>query len=284
MPKLDPDAAAAARMLAARLELERSLGVAFLPVERPTPSAAQKDSPSAAAASAPDEAHTGKSEKAAPAERPHSRRAAPAAGADCPEGHTGPAERIEALEPLRQQALSCTACGLSEGRTHVVFGEGALDTDLVFVGEAPGRDEDEQGRPFVGRAGQLLTRMIEGGLKRSRASVYICNILKCRPPGNRDPRTDEVAACTPYLKQQLAMIQPKVIVALGRIAGNFLTGEDTSMGALRGKWWTFEGLPLRAIYHPSYLLRQRNREGRGNPADRKTLTDLQEIARKLQER
>jgi len=172
---------------------------------------------------------------------------------------------------------------LWETRNHVVFGEGSVEAELLFVGEAPGREEDEQGRPFVGAAGRLLTDMIEKGMRLPRQSVYIGNILKCRPPGNRDPELPEIVSCFPYLKQQVSIIKPKVIVALGRYAGNALTGQNLSMGQLRGTWWEFENIPLRAIYHPSYLLRERRRAGKGvkTPADRKTWEDLQEILRKL---
>jgi DNA polymerase len=196
---------------------------------------------------------------------------------------SGSAERQAALLPIRAEAFSCRRCGLWETRNHVVFGEGSVEAELMFVGEAPGREEDEQGRPFVGAAGRLLTDMIEKGMRLPRQSVYIGNILKCRPPGNRDPELPEIVSCFPYLKQQVSIIKPKVIVALGRYAGNALTGQNLSMGQLRGTWWEFENIPLRAIYHPSYLLRERRRAGKGvkTPADRKTWEDLQEILRKL---
>lgn len=194
---------------------------------------------------------------------------------------SGDPEKLRALHALRDLALVCTKCQLCEGRNHVVFGEGCVDTDLVFVGEAPGREEDEQGRPFVGRAGRLLSRMIEGGLQRPRESVYICNVLKCRPPGNRDPRPGEVLACIDYLHQQLEIIRPKVIVALGRIAGNLLTDQDATMGSLRGRWWQFRGIPLMPIYHPAYLLRQRDQGGGHSDADRRTWADLQQVIEQL---
>jgi DNA polymerase len=186
------------------------------------------------------------------------------------------ADKEGTLAPVREQALACTRCRLCENRRYVVFGEGDLQTDLVFVGEAPGAEEDRTGRPFVGRAGELLTAMIEKGMQRPRSSVFICNILKCRPPRNRDPQPEEVAACTPYLHEQLRVIRPKLIIALGRVAAQILSGERLSMKRLRGQLFQYRGIPLLPIYHPAYLLRVRQRQGRGNPADRETWQDLQQ--------
>lgn len=185
------------------------------------------------------------------------------------------AEAVAAtLAPIREEALVCRKCRLCDGRRHVVFGEGDLATDLVFVGEAPGRDEDLQGRPFVGRAGQLLTAMIEKGMRRPRESVYICNMLKCRPPRNRDPLPDEVSLCSPYLHAQLEAIRPRLIIALGRVAAMALTGEQLSMRRLRGNFYRFRGIPLMPTYHPSYLLRQRAHENDRTETDRETWEDL----------
>ncbi len=158
------------------------------------------------------------------------------------------------LREIEQQVMSCTRCRLHKGRTQGVFARGDPRSELMFVGEAPGRDEDEQGIPFVGRAGRLLDRMIFAmGLQRD--AVYITNILKSRPPQNRDPRADEVKACFPYLEQQIELIKPRIICALGRPASNALLGGTRSMGDMRGTWHSFRGIPVLPIYHPAYLLR-----------------------------
>lgn len=165
----------------------------------------------------------------------------------------------QSLEELNDLIAGCQMCGLAPGRTNVVPGEGNPEADLVFVGEAPGYNEDLQGRPFVGRAGALLTDMIQAmGLQRQ--DVFICNIIKCRPPGNRDPRPDEMKACEPFLKRQLELIRPKVICALGRIAIQSLLRETTPMGKLRGKWRSYQGIPLMPTYHPAYLLRNESQK------------------------
>jgi len=158
------------------------------------------------------------------------------------------------LEPVRQKALACTACRLAQERHSVVFGEGSLDARLVFVGEGPGHEEDLQGRPFVGAAGQLLTKMIEA-MGLTREQVYIANVVKCRPPGNRVPEPDEIAACAPFLEAQLTTIQPKVICTLGRTAVTALLQTEAPMGFFRGKLFEWKGIPLVATYHPAYLLR-----------------------------
>ncbi|MDI6782956.1 MAG: uracil-DNA glycosylase [bacterium] len=161
------------------------------------------------------------------------------------------------LAEIAAEIAQCTKCPLHKTRRHTVPGEGNPRARLVFVGEAPGEDEDLQGKPFVGRAGQLLTGMIEAekslGLKRS--DVFICNVLKCRPPGNRNPQPEEIACCEPYLKAQLAIIQPKLICALGTFAAQTLLRTETKISQLRGKYYTYEGIPLLPTFHPSYLLR-----------------------------
>jgi uracil-DNA glycosylase family 4 len=173
-------------------------------------------------------------------------------------------ETLDQLELLLQACNWCALCGL---RTKLVFGSGNPNAKLVFVGEAPGRDEDEQGKPFVGRAGQLLTDIIEKGMNLRREDVYICNVLKCRPPENRNPLPAEIAHCEPFLVRQLEIIKPKVICALGTFAAQTLLKTTETIGRLRGKWHFYHGIPLRATYHPAYLLR--------NPADkRKTWTDV----------
>jgi DNA polymerase len=172
-----------------------------------------------------------------------------------------PAAKEAALAELRVKALACTRCpNLASSRTTVVFGVGTVQARLMFVGEAPGADEDEQGEPFVGKAGELLTRMI-GAMGLSRADVYIANILKCRPDtpgqtsGNRKPTTDEMATCIPWLHQQIDIIQPSAIVALGATAVEGLLGKTLGISKLRGNWQQYRGIHLMPTYHPAYLLR-----------------------------
>lgn len=185
-----------------------------------------------------------------------------------------PAESID-LEGLATSLHDCARCRLSEKRKTVVFGEGAPDSRIMFIGEGPGAEEDRTGRPFVGQAGQLLNRMVIA-MGVQRAQTYITNVVKCRPPGNRDPKEDEIAACSGFLDRQIDFIRPDVIVALGRFAANRLTGTDKPLGALRGRWSHYKGVPLLATYHPAYLLR--------TPADkRKVWADLKLVMAKLAE-
>jgi uracil-DNA glycosylase len=160
----------------------------------------------------------------------------------------------QGLQVVRDDLGDCKRCKLAPSRTNLVYGVGNPDADLVFVGEAPGADEDAQGEPFVGKAGQLLTKMIEA-MGYSRSDVYICNVLKCRPPGNRNPEPDEVASCEPFLKRQLAAIRPRLIVALGKFAAQCLLRDDTPITRLRGGFRSYEGIPLMPTLHPAYLLR-----------------------------
>lgn len=158
------------------------------------------------------------------------------------------------LEAIRDDIGDCTRCRLHKGRTKLVFGVGNPDAELMFVGEGPGADEDAQGEPFVGRAGQLLNNMISAmGLKRE--DVYIANVVKCRPPGNRTPEKDECDTCSPFLLRQIEVIKPKVIVALGAVAAKNLLAVNDSMANLRGRWYDFRGARLAVTYHPAYLLR-----------------------------
>ena len=158
------------------------------------------------------------------------------------------------LTILSQEACTCQKCGLAQTRTSVVFGSGNTNADLIFIGEAPGAEEDRQGVPFVGAAGQLLTRMIEA-MGLAREDVYIANIIKCRPPNNRDPKPEELAACQPYLLQQIDLIAPIVICTLGRFAAQTLLQTTESMGRLRGKIFDYQGAKLVPTYHPAALLR-----------------------------
>lgn len=164
------------------------------------------------------------------------------------------AEKHETLEHVRKSLGDCQRCKLGATRKNLVFGIGNPKTRLVFVGEGPGADEDEKGEPFVGRAGGVLNRLIVA-MGLTREEVYICNIVKCRPPGNRDPEQDEIAACLPFLLRQLRSIDPEVIVALGKPASHTLLGCKEPISKLRGKFRDFHGIPLMPTYHPSYLLR-----------------------------
>ena len=163
----------------------------------------------------------------------------------------------ESLALLADEAASCTACGLAEGRTQVVFGTGAPDADVVFVGEAPGAREDEQGVPFVGRSGQLLDRLLAEELGVERSDVYIANVVKCRPPDNRDPRPDEIAACRPWLAHQLDLVDPAVIVTLGNFASRLLLDTATGITKLRGAEYCYGNPPryLVPTFHPAAALR-----------------------------
>ena len=155
---------------------------------------------------------------------------------------------------LRECVANCTRCELSQSRTNTVFGVGNPDADWLIIGEAPGAEEDRRGEPFVGRAGQLLDQMLFA-IGQSRDSVFIANILKCRPPHNRDPKPDEAAACREYLERQIELLQPKIILAVGKIAAQNLLGSDDPVGRMRGRPHQFGGVPLVVTYHPAYLLR-----------------------------
>lgn len=174
-----------------------------------------------------------------------------------------PGDRATQLRALREFIGDCQRCPiLVRNRTQIVFGVGNPHADIMFVGEAPGADEDAQGIPFVGRAGQLLTNIIEKGMGLRREDVYIANILKCRPPNNREPQPDEVANCTPFLHEQLAIIKPRVIVALGAYAARYLTGSTTPISKLRGTFYYYRDIPVMPTFHPAYLLRNYSPENR----------------------
>jgi DNA polymerase len=158
------------------------------------------------------------------------------------------------LADVALEAADCTRCRLSQGRTQVVFGVGNPEADLLFVGEAPGFHEDRQGEPFVGAAGQLLTRMLGEILGRERHDVYICNVLKCRPPGNRDPQDDEIEACTPWLVEQVSQIQPRVIVTLGNFATKFVLNTQQGITRMRGRTYPWHGRTVIPTFHPAAIL------------------------------
>lgn len=179
-----------------------------------------------------------------------------------PERAGGLPEPSLTLAKVRETMGECMRCKLHKGRQHIVFGVGNPQAWLVFVGEAPGADEDEQGEPFVGRAGQLLTRIIEA-MKLTREQVYICNIVKCRPPANRNPEPDEIAACEPFLLAQLQVIQPKLICVLGTVAAQTLLRTKEPISKLRGRFHDYHGIPVLPTFHPAYLLR--------NPHEKKTV-------------
>ncbi len=185
------------------------------------------------------------------------------------------------LEALKAQAAGCTACRLQESRTQVVFGAGDPDARLMFVGEAPGADEDRLGRPFVGKAGQLLDRILEAaGIPRE--SVYITNVVKCRPPGNRTPLPDEVKVCTArWLLPEIEQIRPLIIAPLGSVATQFFLGQKVSITKVRGQWFEWNGIRVFPMFHPAFLLRNPSRA----PGSPKALTwrDIQEVKRALEE-
>ncbi len=192
-------------------------------------------------------------------------KAAPVSLADLPISGAKPEQSITdptaALRVIREDLGDCTRCRLSQqGRKQIVFGVGNPNADLMFIGEAPGADEDEQGEPFVGRSGQLLTNMIKA-MGITREDVYIANIIKCRPPGNRQPERDECETCSPFLMRQIAVIKPKAIVALGAVAAKTLLAINAPMSELRGRWFDFRGTKLAVTYHPAFLLRDPRQKG-----------------------
>jgi DNA polymerase len=191
-----------------------------------------------------------------------------------PKSKASISDPASALRLIREDIGDCTRCRLhKQGRKQIVFGVGNPRAELMFIGEAPGADEDEKGEPFVGRAGQLLTNMIKA-MGLSREEVYIANIIKCRPPGNRTPERDECETCSPFLFRQIEVVKPKVIVALGAVAAKTLLAVNASMGELRGRWYDFRNTKLAVTYHPAFLLR--------DPRQKKeTWKDLQMVMKEL---
>ncbi|MBI5408811.1 MAG: uracil-DNA glycosylase [Nitrospirae bacterium] len=184
-----------------------------------------------------------------------------------------PLNKDSALKSLRDEIGDCQRCKLCRNRTNIVFGEGSPDAKIIFIGEGPGRDEDLQARPFVGEAGQLLTRLIEKlGMKRE--DVYIANIVKCRPPNNREPEADEITTCKPFVEKQIEIIKPKLIVSLGKVSSHALAGNKIPISKMRGIFFEYHNIPLMPTFHPAYLLR--------NPKDKwLTWDDMQKVLEQL---
>ena len=183
-------------------------------------------------------------------------------------------EKTESLESLREFIGDCRRCKLWGLRKNLVFGVGNPNAELMFIGEGPGAEEDARGEPFVGRAGQLLTDIIERGMGMTRAEVYICNVIKCRPPDNRNPEPDEVAACEPFMMRQIALVKPRVIVGLGTFAVQAVLKVKTPISRLRGNWHDLSGVRMMPTFHPAYLLR--------NPAEKRLVwQDVQQVLKEL---
>lgn len=203
-----------------------------------------------------------------------------AAASESPDGYLTASKRVassaaslQTLDELIKEVEQCRRCSLAEKRTKVVFGRGNSAAELVFIGEAPGFEEDRQGLPFVGEAGGLLERILFA-MGLTGEDVYICNLIKCRPPGNRNPVAEEVAACRPYLERQLRLLEPRVIVTLGRFAAQSLLGVQTPVSRLRGNWHEYQGIAVMPTFHPAYLLR--------SPAEKKYVwEDMKKVKKRL---
>lgn len=205
-----------------------------------------------------------------PQKRPPAERTRPAGAT---QGRKIPETPAEKIAFLRNYLRDCRRCPLHQGRTNVVFGEGDPEATLMFIGEAPGFHEDQQGKPFVGKSGDLLTNMIRA-MGYERDEVYIANIIKCRPPENRNPAPDEILKCSPYIKKQIEVVAPRVIVTLGKFAANTLLDSDASLGTMRGRWHSFQEIPVMPTYHPAYLLRSPEHK-------REAWADLQMVMQRL---
>jgi uracil-DNA glycosylase family 4 len=255
----------------AHLEYQRALGVKL--VEMPLCGSSPSETRPAtatregSAVTVPVASH-----RSVPERRPVATTASPVAA---PSGSIeAPSSGPLTLEAIREEIGDCKRCKLHKGRKNIVFGEGDSKAVLVFVGEGPGFEEDQQGRPFVGAAGQLLTDIIVKGMKLRREDVYICNIVKCRPPENRNPELDEVEACIGFVKKQIAAIRPKVIVTLGNVPTQNLLGTKQGITRMRGTWQEYHGIPVMPTFHPSYLLR--------SPGEKKKVwEDIQLVMAKL---
>jgi DNA polymerase len=258
-PGSQPRVREVAAQLRTRVEYDRELGVLGYPRALVRPTTPRVAAPSTAP----------------PAPSPPSSAAPARAAAASRDLFSAPGlAETRSLEELRAFIGDCRRCKLAGHRTQIVFGVGNPRARLVFAGEAPGRDEDLKGEPFVGRAGQLLTEIITKGMKLRREDVYIANVIKCRPPENRNPEPDEVACCEPFLIRQLELIRPEVIVALGKFAVQTLLGTKEPITRLRGRWHDYHGIPLMPTFHPAYLLR--------NPADKRLVwEDIQQVMKLL---
>jgi uracil-DNA glycosylase len=262
------------------LDQLREEGLDGLPAAARAPAAAAPKPPAPAAAASrgdqPPPPGPLQSAMFAPPAGASAAASAGAASADAPELfalYPG-LDRTATLDELREFIGDCRRCKLCGHRTNLVFGVGNPEAELMFVGEGPGADEDARGEPFVGRAGQLLTDIIERGMRLKRADVYICNVIKCRPPGNRNPEPDEVAACEPFLMRQIAIVRPRVIVGLGTFAVQSLLRVKTPISRLRGVWHELRGIRLMPTFHPAYLLR--------NPNDKRLVwADIQMVMKEL---
>ena len=241
----EPEVREIAAELGRHLSWLADAGIRELPAPRPHPAPATSPAPHPPVVARA--AHP-----APPSVRPGAPTAGPLEGArhDLSEKGCG----SEPLLAVRETLGECARCKLGAGRTNLVFGVGDPSAQLMFVGEGPGEDEDRQGEPFVGRAGQLLTKMIEA-MGYRREQVYIANVVKCRPPGNRNPEPDEIEACEPFLRRQIEAIGPKVVVALGKFAAQTLLRDTSAISRLRGRWFEYEGVRLMPTFHPAYLLR-----------------------------
>lgn len=259
------------RAVLQRLRYEQSLGIETL---RPRPLTPRPAQPPAAAAQTPASAAAQPSHPASPVPAaPH----LPAADSQAASPGAGKRSTEERWRDLEARAKACTQCGLRKGCQNVVFGTGNRKARLVFVGEGPGYDEDQQGIPFVGKAGQFLDRIITA-MKLKREDVYICNAVLCRPPENRKPLPSEAAACEPFLKEQLELIQPRVIVALGGTAAQALLKTTQGIMSIRGRWFSYQGIPVMPTYHPAFVLRQYTDANR-----RAVWEDMKQVLEKLKE-
>ncbi len=272
-----------AAALRAYLEVQQDTGAMGIPrrpkgaraqAPAPAPAPAQAEAPAPAPAPAPAEAPAPVKHEPivipdpTPAKPPAAAKPAPA-----------PAKAPRALDVIKAEVEACAKCGLAKTRTNTVFSRGNPKAKLVFVGEAPGADEDAQGLPFVGRAGQLLDKMIQAMGLDPEKDVYVCNIIKCRPPGNRRPEPEETEACIPYLHEQLAVIDPKVIVALGNTAVGTLLNTKLGITKVRGNWKLYKGkVPVMPTYHPSYLIRPSAQQAE---AKKQAWEDLQAVMKEL---
>jgi DNA polymerase len=253
------------RALLERLRFEQSMGIDVVrPVAFERSAATTAPSPAPAPRPAPVQTHASLIEET------------PAVEA-LAEKSASPVDKEQRWKELEARAMGCTQCVLHRGRTKVVFGVGNRSAELVFVGEGPGADEDRQGEPFVGRAGQLLNKIMTA-MKWNREDVYICNVVKCRPPENRTPLPDEVAACNPFLVEQIELISPKAIVALGAPAAKTLLKTTQGIMSLRGKWHTYRGIPVMPTYHPAFLLRSYTEENR-----RAVWEDMKQVVERLKQ-